>query len=196
MIAGFFRALLIAIIGIPVTLAGLIVVPIALHFAKTDFYRTKFTQYEGWWAMTSLPGWARFWDNPVDGAQGDQRGWWNNYCLQHYGKPATAFWCMFQWLAVTNPANYWSRVTTGVDEARCERSLKAEGRYWKLWQAVRDDGVVFPLFEGAIPLGKTPNKGVNWRIGWKIDLDVITPDMPPSERFRGSVFRIRPYASI
>ena len=141
-----------------------------------------------------MPAWAKYFDNPSDGALGDTRGWWNNYCLETYGFPATHFWAMFEWMAVRNSVNYWSRITTGVDESRCKVTTIAEGKYWNFMKAVRDDGKVFPLFEGLIPYGD--GKCLEWRIGWKLDFDTITPDMPEQDRFRGSVFRIRPWKAV
>lgn len=62
---------------IPLTLLGLIVVPIALRFAddskKSATYKTN--GVDEWWLRT-LPTWAKLWDNPYDGFLGDDAFRW------------------------------------------------------------------------------------------------------------------------
>lgn len=195
MITGFARATLIAVASLFMFLLGLIVVAGALPFAKAvPGTKKPFTQFPGEWELVRLPRWALWWDNPVDGMLGDRRGWWDNYCLTNYGTDCRTFYAMWQWAAIRNSSNYWSRITTGVDSYFCNVSLVANGKYWQL---LRGDWnkKVYPLFEGFIPYADGKH-GLEWRIGWKLDPGIPEPNVDRAERCWGSVFRIRPWKAI
>lgn len=190
---GFFRLALYVILGVFISLAGLIVVPIALRWSQLNEATARpYPSRAGTWWLVSLPSWARWWDNPVDGACGDQRGDWDAWCRKWLRRPATAYLSMFIWLAIRNPANYWSRIVTGVDELYGRYQVVRFGRYWSLSALTTPSGRVYPLFAFWKPL--IGDRGLEIRIGWKIDNDVITPDMPLPDRCRGSVFRIQVFA--
>lgn len=210
-ILGFLRAFVYFIVGIPVTIAGAFVVPVALMYRiEHPETRKPFTQYVGlgdWWLIT-LPAWAKWWSNEFDGALGDARGWWANYCLETYGKPPTSYRAMWQWLVFRNPANWWSRVVTGVDMLRCKvekvfgddvvTEYKYAGFEWQILKATRDDGKVFPRFYLVAPWWFRPDKAVMIDIGWKIKLahNNLPPDASIKDRVKGSVFAFSPWKSL
>lgn len=192
MIFGFLRCLALFLLGIPVTLLGLPIVALALAFRTEQFGTEKpFTQYPGFWQMVDLPSWARWWSNPADGALGDRRGWWDNYCQENYNKTCRSFYGMWQWLAIRNSANYFSRIVCGVDMARCDVFSVYSGAYLAVLKGIRDDGTVFPLFDFLMPY-KDGVHAFEIRIGWKLNFERFTSDMPSERRFKGHVFRIRP----
>ena len=97
------KSLAVFLVGIPVTLLGLPIVALALLFriehpdTEATFTDPRFAD-QGKHRMVTLPAWALLWDNKFDGAWGDKRGWWNNYCLENYGKDCRSFRSMWQWL--------------------------------------------------------------------------------------------------
>lgn len=208
-LAGFIRAAAFFVIGLPVTALGLLVVPVALLFRVPHPSTTQaFTdprQVPGYWMLVTLRNWARWWSNEFDGALGDKRGWWNTYCLKVFKRECTSFLCMFWWLAIRNPANYWSRVVTGVDVSRCvilhlagAAVVDEDHPGWQVLAAVRDDGKVFPYFTWVAPWGFKPDHCAYVRIGWKINLDhnnVLSTDRI-QDRLKGSVFRGSPWKAI
>ena len=114
------------LIGLPITLIGLLVVWLGIKLGtRIEGNLIPYTQYPqlGEWQLTRLPKWLLLWDNKYDGLLGDKRGWWANYCLETYGKSNHAPYCMWQWAAIRNPANYWSRVVAGVDVSQCTFTL-------------------------------------------------------------------------
>lgn len=85
-------------------LAGMLIVPIALPFRKTDESTAKpFTQEAGTWKLVTLPRWAWLWSNDRDGAMGDERGWW--HVNAPFGLGADHWFSMLVWMAFRNPAN-------------------------------------------------------------------------------------------
>lgn len=208
-ITWFFKSVGYFLLGIPVLLLGPIIVYIALK-SKIDRPETTkpFSQYPGNWMMVNLPAWAKWWDNTFDGAMGDKRGWWNNYCLEHYKKDAYAFRSMWQWLAIRNPCNYYSRVVTGIDVSQCDIAKLAgddvvhekEGmREWNFLVATRrSDGKKFHRLYCVFPFSFDPTHAVMIDIGWKIVLGHrdVAPDAPEKDRIKGSVFSFSPWKSI
>ena len=209
MIAGFLRCFLYALAGLPITFAGFFVVAIALPFRKTSGEPKTYSQYPelGRWWLVTLPSWALWWDNKFDGAWGDKRGWWANYCRETYCKPETSFEAMWKWLALRNPANWWSRVVTGVDVSQClvekvagqdvvSDSVGKTG--WQVLRALRNDGKCFPRLYVVLPWWFDQSHAVMIDIGWKIKLshNRTTPDAEPSDRLKGSVFTLSPWKTL
>lgn len=201
--AWFCSSTLVFVVGIPVTLLGFPVVAVALLFRQEhDTPDTPFTDPRnppGWHRMVTLPAWALLWDNKFDGAEGDRRGWWNAYCLRTYGKTAQAYYSMWQWLACRNPANYWSRVVTGVDVSQCTiRKIAGHDtvdelpgvRQWQFLVAEHDNGRRFYRLFCSLPWFFRPDRAVMIDIGWKMKLkhSRMSPDAPVADRIRGSVF--------
>lgn len=202
----FLRSFGIFLLGIPVTLLGLPIVWIALK--QREEYPDScqaFTQYPGKWWPVHLPRWAWLWDNAADGMLGDTRGWWDNYCRVNYDKPCTAHYSMWQWAAIRNPANNWSRILTGVDQSRCKIEMLAgsvedpddDTPGWNLLLATRDDGKLFPLFQGFLIYPFFRSKAFYWRFGWKVELgETFSPDQKEVKRYKGSVFKFSPWKSV
>lgn len=78
------------------------------------------TQLPGVWQLITLPAWLSGGATSSTGHGGDKRGWWNTNCVNEYGKYYFEFFPMWMWLAIRNPANYWSRVMTGCDVSKCD----------------------------------------------------------------------------
>ena len=192
------------LIGIPVTLAGFPMVALALPFrvehpeTEVQFSDPRYAS-QGAHRLVTLPGRARPWDNIFDGAWGDRRGWWNNYCLGHYKKDCTAFRSMWQWLACRNPANYFSRVMTGVDVSLCTITvLGGVGEVieepgvsnWQFVVATRIDGKKYHRFFCSIPWFFKPTHGIMIDIGWKFDMSDVGIQTSDSikNRIKGAVF--------
>ena len=192
------------LVGIPVTLAGFPIVAIALPFriehpeTEVQFSDPRYAS-QGAHRLVTLPAWAKPWDNIFDGAWGDRRGWWNNYCLENYKKDCTAFRSMWQWLACRNPANYFSRVMTGVDVSLCTITvLGGVGEVveepgvsnWQFLVATRIDGKKYHRFFCSLPWWFDQGHAVMFDIGWKIKLahNGISMDAPIKNRIKGSVF--------
>lgn len=207
MIWSLMKAFLLALAGLPVTLLGLLLVAVGLPFRRSYPETMRpFSQYpeRGHWMLVDLPAWLKPWSNPFDGCLGDKRGWWAN---DRDGKH-TSFWSMWLWMAVRNPANYWSRVITGVDVSRC----KIERVYgnadviveepgisnWHVLKATRDDGKAFYRFWLVWAYPFRPDKSLNIDIGWKLKLEHNgTPkDAPLKERVVGSVFNPGPWKTL
>ena len=199
MILSFFKSFLLAIVGLPVTLIGGPLVVIGLPFRRSYPETMRpFSQYpeHGQWMLVDLPPWLKPWSNPFDGALGDKRGWWAS---ERDGKH-TSFWSMWLWMAVRNPANYYSRVMTGVDVSRCKiERVKGNADViieepgvsnWHVLKATRDDGKTFYRFWLVWAYPFRPDKSLNIDIGWKLKLEdsEMSPDAPIKDRIVGSVF--------
>jgi len=204
--AWYVKSTLTYLVGIPVTLLGLIVVPLALPYRKEHPETLKpFTdpaQLPGVWVLVTLPFWAKWWSNEFDGAWGDKRGWWNTYCRTNYKKGCAAFYSMFQWLAIRNPANYYSRVVSGCDVSKCivtciagQELADEDTPGWSFLVATEESGKRYHLLQFWIPLTKT--HGILGRFGWKIKMshNGTAPDAPISERIKASVYRVSPWKS-
>jgi hypothetical protein len=201
----YLKSLWFFLVGIPVTLLGLPIVALAIPFRvahpETQKPFTDVRQLPGNWMLVTLPRWAKWWSNEFDGLLGDTRGWWNTNCINLYKKPATAFYPMWLWTAVRNPANYWSRVITGCDVSKCVITLLAgqenadsDNPGWSFRVATeRGTGKQFHLLQFWIPL--TAEHGIWGRFGWKIEMDDndISPDASSKDRFKGSVYSVSPW---
>ena len=201
----FSKSTAVFLLGLPVTLLGLPIVALALPFRLYHPETTKpFTdqrQLPGMWQLVTLPKWALLWDNKFDGAWGDKRGWWNNKAVELWGKRCYEFLPMWWWLAVRNPANYWSRVMTGCDVSKCVITCLAGQELadedhpgWSFLVATeRDTGKQFHLLQFWFPWSET--RGVLGRFGWKIEMDHngTLPSESEKERIKGSVYRVLPW---
>lgn len=88
---------------LPVTLLGIVIVPLALLFCDED--------------SEHLPIWAWFWDNDDTGINGDP-GWRSP---EHANGRERTFWYRFLWLALRNPANNWSYFVMGWQTSAATR---------------------------------------------------------------------------
>lgn len=204
----FCKSTAIFLLGIPVTLLGLPIVALALPFrVKHPETQRSFTdprQMPGVWRLETLPRWAKWWSNEFDGAWGDKRGWWNNKAMELWGKRCYEFLPMWWWLAIRNPANYWSRVVTGCDVSKCDivrlagQDLADEDNPgWSFLVATeRDTGREFHSLQFFFPWGDG-SRGVLGRFGWKIKMahNGTLPADREQDRIKGSVYRILPWKS-
>ena len=204
-----FKSISVFLIGIPITLLGFPLIAIALPFRKYDLETIRFSQYPelGYWQRVTLPAWARWWSNEFDGAYGDKRGWWSNYCIENYGKDHTHFYSMWQWLAIRNPANYWSRVVSGCDVSKCvivklagdDVVTETEGNFeWQFLCATNENGSRFHRFFFVMPWWFRKDKAIMFDIGWKIKLahNGMSPDAILKDRIKGSVFSMSPWKGV
>jgi len=206
----FGKSLATLLLTLPVMLLGLLVVAIALpfrsvHSEKQPFSDPQYPAYGEQWQLIRLPQWALWWDNAYDGMLGDKRGFWNDYCHQNYGKPCAAFYSMWQWAAIRNKSNYFSRNIIGCDVSRCTITLLAgqaevdeDHPGWHFLVAERDDGAQFHYLGFVFPWWFDHTKAVYGRFGWKIKMDHngTSTDAREQDRFKGFVFRVSPYKAI
>ena len=205
----FCKSVSVFLLGIPVTLLGFPLVALALPFRiehpSLDVPFSDPRQTTGVHRFVTLPRWARWWSNEFDGAEGDRRGWWNTYCLENYEQDAKAFYSMWQWLAVRNPANYWARVVTGCDVSRCVITKLAgqdvcdeDTPGWHFLVAESDSGTLYHYFGFCLPWWFDPTHMLFGRFGWKIKLSHNTTPSSADEtdRFKGSVFRMSLWKEI
>ena len=196
----------IFVIGIPVTLLGLVMVPLGLLFKRTyPETRTPFTQYPGEWELVRLPSWLKPWDNLYDGFLGDKRGWWSNEC-EKAKRTCRDFLSMFLWGAIRNPANYWSRNITGLDVSQCivkklagNCDLPDENpgqRQWVHLRAYHENGWTYDRFFMSWAI--TNDHALMIDIGWKIKLshNGMSQDETVKNRIKGSVFTISPWKKL
>ena len=193
MILGFLRSFLLALLGLPVSILGLVVVWFALPYRRVVGEAKPFTQYPelGNWQLVRLPSWALWWDNAFDGMWGDKRGWWANDCKGEH----TSRYNMWRWAALRNPANYFGRNVCGVDVSTLSIALIKSGgvaesapyRGWYLLKGMDSKGRVYPrlYMEFAIH----GNKGLMLDFGYKVKLSHNgTPsDAPEKDRVKGIV---------
>ena len=198
-----FKSISVFLSGIIITILGLPIVAIALPFRKYGLDIIRFTQYTelGYWKKVTLPKWARWWSNEFDGAYGDKRGWWANNCIEKYNKQYNQFFPMWMWLAVRNPANYWSRVVTGIDVSECTIKKLAgqdivsdsiDELGWQFLVAEREDGKLFHSLRFAFPWFFSENHIIYGWFGWKLKLshNAVEKSDIDSMRLKGSVFRV------
>lgn len=193
------------LLGLPVTLLGLVVVPLALPFRRYIGEPRPFTQYPdaGYWRLVRLPSWALWWDNIYDGLLGDKRGWWENYCRKNYVHGADHWYSMFQWAAIRNPANYWSRMVTGCDVRSVsllagQPVVDEDNPGWHFLLAVDAKGSSFYYLGFNFPWWFDKTHAVFGRFGWKLKLthDGMSPDAPEQDRIRASVYRVSFWKAI
>jgi len=203
------KSLLLAILKLLLFVIGIVILPIGLLF-REEFPETQkpFTKYPpGNWMMVRVPTWMKWWDNLSDGALGDKRGWWDNWTKDNYGKPCTAFYSMYMWLAFRNPVNYFSRCVAGIDVSTCKIS-KVFGddvvtedpgtKQYQLLEAVDSNNTKYKRFFLCRAYNSNPTKALLVDIGWKIKLEhnKVTSDSPDSEKFKGIVFTISPWKTL
>jgi hypothetical protein len=205
----FVKCLLLNVLGLILTLAGLLAVWLALPFAKADEQtRAPFTQYPilGDWVLVRLPFWARPWDNAFDGVMGDKRGWFANWCVeQGWEWPSRlGFWW---WAAIRNPSNYFSRNVCGIDVSQFligriagQDVVEADAGHpgWQLLIAQDARGRVYPRFFAEIPWSFAPDHLFLVDVGWKIKLshNDLAPDAALSEKIKGTVLTISPWKAM
>ena len=201
----FAQSTAVFLIGLPVTLLGVVVVWFALPHYRIVGGPRPFTQYpqHGLWRLVRLPRWALWWDNIYDGMWGDKRGWWANYCWSKYGRLQYDRFCMWQWAAIRNPANYWSRIVTGCDVRAVsllagQPVVDEDHPGWHFLLAIDAKGRSFYYLGFNFPWWFDKTHAVFGRFGWKLKLahDGMPPDAPEQDRIRASVYRVSFWKAI
>jgi hypothetical protein len=125
--SGQFTAQLVGIV------LGLFLVPIFLLFPDDSKKYENYKKQDGneWWLRT-LPSWALWWDNKVDGTLGDDDYRWASRDIP-FGWKNTSFMGQYWWMAIRNPFNYFKRFILACD-VRENEVVKLAGQ-----DKVRDD---------------------------------------------------------
>lgn len=206
----FFQSTAVFLIGLPVTLLGLPLVAVGIFFRRsfpqTAQHHTDPRYYHlGDWMLVRLPTWLLWWDNPCDGLRGDKRGWWDNYCRENYSFSLGSrhWYSMWQWAAIRNPANYWSRVVTGCDVRTVEllagqQLVDEDNPGWHFLRATDAKGKSFYYLGFVFPWWFDRTHAIYGRFGWKLKLahDGMKPDAPEQDRIRASVYRVSFWKAI
>jgi hypothetical protein len=105
-----------AIVEIPVYLLGLLVVPLAIPFAREVSEDELQNPYKV--PHARLPKWAWPWDNGDEGIYGDE-GW----RTEHHPDDYASFKSKFLWLAIRNPSFEWAKRFGGVNGVPVEKRV-------------------------------------------------------------------------
>lgn len=137
---------------VPLTLLGLVVVPLALLFPddsqKSATYITDGVNQ--WWLRTLKP-WASWWDNPYDGFLGDDKFRWASRDMV-FGWKNTDYKAQCWWGAMRNPLHRFKSFVITCDIRRCTFTHllgrdfvrdRADSTGFQFLMATRDDGVRF-----------------------------------------------------
>lgn len=176
-------------------LSGLFVVALALPFASARHSERVPTWAE--WQLVRLPWWAWPWDNLRDGCMGDRHG---NFWFRQ-AKRKTDFGKKYEWLAIRNPCNNFSRFLPGLNvNIDGKEVLLLAGR------EVNDQtpGVMFTKVKG-LPywgfwyVGKEVKGGRRWniRLGHKLQMKDNGKDWSHDQQkaIKGFTFRISKHQS-
>lgn len=187
--------------------AGVIVVPVALLFVNDSQKPTthKSNLDSEWWLRT-LPTWAKWWDNKIDGTLGDDDYRWASRDIP-FGWKNTSFLGQYWWMAIRNPFNYFKRFILGCD-VRKYKVRKLSGQDY-----VRDDllstgwqflkcgkGILtYYTFYGVWKWRGSDTRAVVIQLGNKFDLQDNTKVYAPEQEykyFKGFTFEINPFKDI
>jgi hypothetical protein len=146
------ESLVLFALCVPLTVVGLLVVPLALLFPddsrKAETYKTDGVNV--WW-LRRLPRLASWWDNPYDGFLGDDSFRWAGRDVP-FGWLNTDFLAQCWWGAVRNPLHRFKSFLITCDVRRCAFQLlagqpfvrdRADATGFQFARALRDDGVPF-----------------------------------------------------
>lgn len=189
------------LVGIPVKLLGLPLVALGLRFRR-EFPESEqpFEQYPGKWTLVRLPAWLAPWDNRYDGFRGDRRGYWDNWNRINRSRGSDAFWAMWEWGAIRNPANHFSRNLIARDVSGCtlvrlagnaDVVTETPGQFeWHFLHAAPLRGLPFYRLFFVWPWPFKPDHAVMLDIGWKFKLAHagMAADAAEKDRLRGFVF--------
>ena len=187
----FFLRSVFILVGISVTL-------VALFFR----YQVESTRTGTWttWQRIRLPSWAWLWDNERDGCLGDIRG---DYAYRQSPTwlRSSYYWMAFNWLALRNPANNFSRfscvIACDTKYATCETlqgdDLVDDKPGLEGYRFVRSIGKYKVPYYGLYWVSKFKVKGRSLviYIGHKIDLSNNKDwSADPQKAWKGLTFRI------
>lgn len=186
---------------------GIFLMPIFLLFVddskKELTYRTD--GVNEWWLRT-LPKFALFWDNKIDGTLGDDDYRYASRDIP-LGLKNTSFLGQFWWMAIRNPFNYFKRFILGCD-VRKDIVEKIAGQDYVRddlrstgWQFLRcGDGILpFYTFYGVWKWKWSGTHAVVIQLGNKFDLQdnfKVYPSEQEYKYFKGFTFEISMYKDI
>lgn len=202
-----FYNLIVLICTVPLIILGLIIVPLGLLFKddskKDSTYKTDGTSE--WWLRT-LPSWAKWWGNPIDGFLGDDSYRWASRDIP-FGLKNTSFLGMFWWGAIRNPLNYFKRFVISCDVRECSYKLlqgkeyvrddNANQGYQFLKATRKSDGKAYYRIYGVWQYGQS-NRAFVLEIGNKFDKSHFSENYSGREykAFKGFTFVVNPYKEI
>lgn len=146
------EGLALFLVCLPLTLLGLLVVPLALRWPD-DSQKVATYKVGGrhvWW-LRRLPWWASWWDNPIDGFLGDDSFRWAGRDIP-FGWRNTDYLAQCWWGAIRNPLHRFKSFVITCDVRRCSFLLlagqpfvrdRADATGFQFARALRDDGVPF-----------------------------------------------------
>jgi hypothetical protein len=191
---------IVQLVGI---VSGIFLIPIFLLFVddskKELTYKTD--GVNEWWLRT-LPKFALFWDNKVDGTLGDDDYRYASRDIP-FGLKNTSFLGQYWWMAFRNPFNYFKRFILACD-VRKNVVEKVAGKDY-----VRDDlqstgwqflkcGKYY-TFYGVWKWKWSDTHAVVIQLGNKFDLQDNLKAYPIEQEykyFKGFTFEINPYKDI
>ena len=197
-------------LGAPLIVLGLFIVPIAL-LSRVEHPETRkpfsdARQAPGDWMLVTLRETYFYFSNEFDGAWGDTRGWYNNWCLEKLGKTCQDFLSMYIWLAIRNPTNGWSRITTGCDVSLCDISViwgspladEDNAGISFIVATNRETGRKYHSLNFWFPWFFDATHAVYGRFGWKIKMshNGVTSDSRINDRIKGAVYRMSPWKAL
>lgn len=196
--------LIIQVIGV---ILGLFVVPLAL-LSPNDEYRPITYKSDGeneWWLRT-LPKFALFWDNKIDGTLGDDDFRYASRDIP-FGLKNTSFLGQYWWMAFRNPFNYFKRFILACD-VRKNKVEKLGGQDYVRddlnstgWQFLKcgDGTLPFYTFYGVWKWKWSDTHAVVIQLGNKFDLQDNFKAYPSEQEykyFKGFTFEISMYKDI
>lgn len=171
---------------------GIFLMPIFLLFVDDSKKETTYKTdgVNEWWLRT-LPKFALFWDNKVDGTLGDDDYRWAGRDTP-FGWKNTSFLGQYWWMAIRNPFNYFKRFTLACDvrKARVEKiagqdyvrdDLRSTG-----WQFLKcGDGILpFYTFYGVWKWKWSDTHAVVIQLGNKFDLEDNLKAYPSDQEYK------------
>lgn len=187
--------------------SGIFLIPLFLLFVddskKELTYRTD--GVNEWWLRT-LPKFALFWDNKIDGTLGDDDYRYASRDIP-FGLKNTSFLGQYWWMAFRNPFNYFKRFILACDVRKnivekvagqdyVRDDLRSTG-----WQFLKcGDGILpFYTFYGVWKWKWSATHAVVIQLGNKFDLQDNFKAYHSDQEykyFKGFTFEINPYKDI
>lgn len=182
---------------------GIFLMPIFLLFV--DDSKKELTYRTGgvneWWLRT-LPKFALFWDNKIDGTLGDDDYRYASRDIP-FGLKNTSFLGQYWWMAFRNPFNYFKRFILACD-VRKDIIEKIAGQDYVRddlnstgWQFLKCGK--FYTFYGVWKWKSSDTHAVVIQLGNKFDLQDNLKAYPSDQEykyFKGFTFEINPYKDI
>jgi len=190
------KSIFLATLQIPLLLLSIVVVPLAILFAKDTGESIPFRNpaNKGNWKMRKLPNWAWIWSNDHDGTLGDKRGWW----AKRWDFKPERFLPQLVWLIWRNPVNnlrntkLYSCPVSICDISYIGKYVVSDNIGREGWQFVkatsRDTGQAWYGFYAFWLYPWSNRIGLRIRIGFK-----IKPSHDSTTENKGFAFTMSPF---